>query len=746
MTFALAPRTGLGAKPPQFSSSLKRSLTPESPTPAKRPRDTSFLSTSTRADLLRQNISNGGLTFPALAALDEEEDTKDELSIPDDDEMFVDMPGLLPPRHAAWGDELDDEGDSSMGLVSTEEIVCSQGTILVPDTPPARPPPVIVSSSSNIPETSSPPFFVPERHALQPNSSVEAQRGTSPAQSPFDPFPTMRLGEAVDLENHQWRPYLQHAHVALQNLGYDGPKSLDQLRAMLLILRRRQNFIFLLPTGFGKSLLYQFIAKLSAGLKVDGHAIGGNTLVISPFVALLQDQVDKAHTLNIQVFNWSSRPSGSINVPSGTRLILIQPESFISKTFKEYVPPTSLLPSHSHFLCSWHRNWVLREGGAFNRVFVDEFHDAHEGVKDRVQHVWRMVVEGLRAVSAQVVLLTATMPPHLLHMYQQLLKRDDFNVIRESSDRPNLAYHFLPAYDPAVRPQYHYEDIAQELVVSLRRRIALSSRPRDRIIVFFPNLPSVNSFTDEHGYLLHFSSRTKDQLNETLSRWDSGECPVMVSTTAMAQGFDRSDVRYIIVADVYYGMTLLSQMIGRCGRDGLRGDLFFIGPPSQRLQVPAHWDTVSMDAQNILNSIPTCQRFYTMTHMDGVQFAYTCTSAPAHLQPVNPCGNCDPESELHQEGLIAVASAAQIHRRRGARLNLPATRAALASNSTGSTSTSTKSSFTSVSGGSETYTTSSTVNSSLAHEDAICISDDEQPTAPSVRVLLFPMDLSLTSF
>lgn len=303
-------------------------------------------------------------------------------------------------------------------------------------------------------------------------------------------------------------------------------------------------------------------------------------------------------------------------------------------------------------------NWVLRQGGPFNRVFVDEFHDANEGVKERIELVWSMVVQGLRALSAQVLLLTATMPPHLVHMYQQLLQRNDFNIIRESSDRPNLAYHFLPGYQPAHREHYHYEDIVQDLIVSLCDRIATSTRPRDRILVFFSNLPSVKSFADAHGYLMHHSGRSKEELKDTLSRWDSGHCPVIVSTTAMAQGFDRRDVRYTIVANVLYGMTLLSQMMGRCGRDGLQGEMFFIGPPGTDDHAPDHWDLKSADAQKLLNTIKTCQRYFTIKHMDGAQFAYSCITPP-NLIPVNPCGNCAPESELHTLGLMSVATAAQ---------------------------------------------------------------------------------------
>lgn len=84
-------------------------------------------------------------------------------------------------------------------------------------------------------------------------------------------------------------------------------------------------------------------------------------------------------------------------------------------------------------------------------------------------------------------------------------------------------------------------------------------------------------------------------------------------------------------------------------------------PLARACMVPGHWDTISMDAQNILNRIPTCQRYYTIKYMDGPQFTYTCTTTPGHTQPVNSCGNCDHESEIHQLALTAVAVAARIY-------------------------------------------------------------------------------------
>lgn len=174
-------------------------------------------------------------------------------------------------------------------------------------------------SSTIIPETPSPPTIPPPPPFPEPTSSIEAQPGTH--GDAVAPFPTLGLLNVVDLEDDQWRAYLPHCHDTLRKLGHKAPKSSHQLRAMLLVLHRQENWIMLLPTGFGKSLLYQFITKIPAALQLGGRRVGGQTLVISPFIALLQDQVDKAHTLNIPTFNWSARPRGAVSVPSGTHLI-----------------------------------------------------------------------------------------------------------------------------------------------------------------------------------------------------------------------------------------------------------------------------------------------------------------------------------------------------------------------------------------------------------------------------------------
>lgn len=138
----------------------------------------------------------------------------------------------------------------------------------------------------------------------------------------------------MDTSEEMWQPHIEHCQTALAGLGFAGPKSQKQLLAMMIILHRRHNLIFVLPTSFGKSMLYQCIAYLPVDLKIGTHDAGGNTIVITPFAALLFDQVSKSRGLGLRVYNWQTR-GGNNHVRCDNRIVFIQPESFMSTSFQK---------------------------------------------------------------------------------------------------------------------------------------------------------------------------------------------------------------------------------------------------------------------------------------------------------------------------------------------------------------------------------------------------------------------------
>lgn len=101
---------------------------------------------------------------------------------------------------------------------------------------------------------------------------------------------------------------------------------------MALVLDGLHNLFMVLPTSFGKSLLYQVIVAPPHKFTINRHPRGGNVLVITPFTALLVDQANKSGALGIPAYNWQDRQALG-PVSSTNWLIFIQPESFISAGF-----------------------------------------------------------------------------------------------------------------------------------------------------------------------------------------------------------------------------------------------------------------------------------------------------------------------------------------------------------------------------------------------------------------------------
>lgn len=305
----------------------------------------------------------------------------------------------------------------------------------------------------------------------------------------------------------------------------------------------------------------------------------------------------------------------------------------------------------------WYVGSILRESWDFERIVIDEGHDMQEGVKARIETTWNELAEALFAYKAQLIILTATLPPYLVPAYQKQLRRDDFNIIREPSDRPNIAYHYILSYVRAISDAYNYEDIIQQLVSSLTNRITQSSTPSDRILVFFPGREMVEAFGTAHEYLWYHSCCTKSALAQRLASWDRLDSRVLVATTAMAQGLDRSNVRYVIAANVPYGISTVAQMMGRAGRDGLASDMFFIGPAIIPLDLSTRWHEDSILAQHHLNSTDTCQRHILATSLDGPKLSYQCITEGSTVVNINPCGTCAPRSAMHRLALEAVENA-----------------------------------------------------------------------------------------
>ncbi len=295
----------------------------------------------------------------------------------------------------------------------------------------------------------------------------------------------------------------------------------------------------LLPTGGGKSLCYQLPALLTPGL----------TVVISPLIALMKDQVDALQTAGIAATFLNS----SLAPPEAARRI----EGLRRGEYKLlYVAPERLmLEGFSADLERWN----------VARFAVDEAHCVSEWGHDFRPEYRR--IAGLRERFAGIpfIALTATATAGIRDDIIRNLRLREPRTYVASFNRPNLTYR--------VRPK---ERATEALIEFLR------ARPGESGIVYAQSRASVERLAERlqsagvsaRPYHAGLDSAVRARHQEQFVRDD---VRVICATIAFGMGIDKSNVRFVVHYDVPKSIEGYYQETGRAGRDGLPSEcvLFF---------------------------------------------------------------------------------------------------------------------------------------------------------------------------
>jgi len=319
--------------------------------------------------------------------------------------------------------------------------------------------------------------------------------------------------------------------------GFDAFRPLQE-EIVTDVLADRDVFA-LLPTGGGKSLCYQLPAILTEGL----------TLVVSPLIALMKDQVDAMRTTGIAAtFLNSSLDYDEIrertrDLDRGTyKLLYVAPERLVNPNFIADL-----------------RRWNLA------RIAVDEAHCISEWGHD-FRPEYRRIAE-LRGAfpDLPVVALTATATSRVRDdIVSHLALREPRRYVA-SFNRPNLTYRIAD------------KQRASDAIVSL-----LKARPDDAGIVYVQSRAGADALAERLSaagipalpYHAGLDVRVRARNQEKFLR---DNVRVMCATIAFGMGIDKSNVRFVIHYDLPKNIEGYYQETGRAGRDGLPADclLFF---------------------------------------------------------------------------------------------------------------------------------------------------------------------------
>mgnify|MGYP001117449757 CR=1 FL=1 len=330
-----------------------------------------------------------------------------------------------------------------------------------------------------------------------------------------------------------------------QHFGHDAFRPM-QRQIVQDVVAGRDVFV-LMPTGGGKSLCYQL-----PSLMVDGV-----TVVVSPLIALMQDQVKALEACGVRAtfLNSSVDPSENARrqaaaVRGEYDLIYMAPERLASGAGLAFVRKLRLA-----------------------RLAIDEAHCISEWGHD-FRPEYRQIGQ-LRQMFAHVpvIALTATATPRVQQDIIEQLHLRDPAVYRGQFERRNLHYE--------VRPKSR---TFEQILTYLRKH------PHDEGIIYCQSRAGVDRLAArlvEHGIAALPYHAGLDNAVRTHNQHDFvyGSTRVMVATIAFGMGIDKPDVRFVIHADLPRNLEGYYQETGRAGRDGLDSDCILFYSPGDRARV-----------------------------------------------------------------------------------------------------------------------------------------------------------------
>ncbi|MDE5942130.1 MAG: RecQ family ATP-dependent DNA helicase [Muribaculaceae bacterium] len=317
--------------------------------------------------------------------------------------------------------------------------------------------------------------------------------------------------------------------VLKKHWGYSGfrPMQAEIIGSVL----KGNDTLGLMATGGGKSVTFQVPAMMLPGL----------TLVVTPLISLMKDQVDNLMQRGIRAYFLHSgltRRENRLIIDKcrlgKAKILYLSPEKLQSKNFigeLRHLPVSLIVVDEAHCISQW--------GHDFRPSYL------------RIASLREMFPQ------APVLALTASATPEVVaDIIAQLKFRDNAATFRLSFNRSNISY--------VVR----YCDFKEEQLIHILRSVAgcaivyVRSRKRTRVIAEALQAAGISAS-------FYHAGLSPEEKNHRQNLWKDDTTRVMVATTAFGMGIDKPDVRLVVHVDPPSSLEEYYQEAGRAGRDGL---------------------------------------------------------------------------------------------------------------------------------------------------------------------------------
>ncbi|KAG2168976.1 hypothetical protein VTO58DRAFT_111500 [Aureobasidium pullulans] len=404
---------------------------------------------------------------------------------------------------------------------------------------------------------------------------------------------------------------------------------LNQANAINATLAGRHVFV-LMPTGGGKSLCYQLPAIVRTG------KTSGVTVVVSPLLSLMEDQVSHLRALHIQAFALTGSTSMDERREITSTFTKPNVQDFVQLL---YVTPEML--NKSGMMKTAFKD--LHRRGKLARIVIDEAHCVSQWGHDFRPDYKELGMVLKEYPGVPIMALTATATENVKVDTIGNLGINGCEVYSQSFNRPNLTYHV----DNKPKKSALLDKI-QEII---------EDKHKDKCgIIYCLSRKQCEDVADElrqrgieaHHYHAGMEPEAKSKVQRD---WQRGDTKVIVATIAFGMGIDKPDVRFVIHHTIPKSLEGYYQETGRAGRDGASSDCYlFYGThdlftlrkmideneTGSKEQKDRQHDMLRRVVQFCLNKTD-CRRVQVLAY-----FAETFSKEDCE----NGCDNCDTTEEL----------------------------------------------------------------------------------------------------